>query len=65
MNLFNKSGIDEELSGALMVDGKQFCINGDAVYVLRPFLQVGFPTVNAYSETAVYNSKMNSVRIAV
>jgi nuclease HARBI1 len=65
MTLSNKIGIDEELSGALLVDGKQFCIYEDAAYVLRPFLQVGFPTVNADPETAVYNSEMNSVRIAV
>jgi nuclease HARBI1 len=65
MTLYNKSGIYEELSAALLVDGKQFCIYGDAAYVLRPFLQVGFPTVNADPETAIYTAKMNSIRIAV
>jgi nuclease HARBI1 len=65
MTLYNKSGIDEELSVAILVDRKQFCIYGDAAYVLRPFLQVGFPTVNADPETSIYNAKMSSVRIAV
>ena len=47
ITIYNKSGIYEELSAALLVDGKQFCIYGDAAYVLQPFLLVVFPTVNA------------------
>jgi hypothetical protein len=65
MNLCNKSRIDKELSAALLVDGKQFCIYGVAAYVLPPFLQVVFPTVNADPETAIYNAKISSVRIAL
>ena len=42
MTLYAKRDMDAILSGNLLIAGKQYCVNGDPAYVLRPWMQVGF-----------------------
>ena len=57
--------MDGFLSETLLIDGKQYCIYGDAAHSLRPWLQVGFPNVSATAEERLYNACMSAVRGAV
>jgi hypothetical protein len=40
MAMFSESGIEEDLAASLHIDGIQYCIYGDIVYVLREYLMV-------------------------
>lgn len=65
MTLYRESGIGAVLEQALVIDGKQYCIYGDAAYMLRPWLQTAFPRVLATPQQVVYNTAMSAVREAV
>ena len=42
MTLYHESGLDALLSSALVVDGNQYYLYGDAAYMIRPWLQAAF-----------------------
>lgn len=63
--LYYKSEIDSFLQDNMKIDGKQYCIYGDQAYVLRPWMQVGYPRRQATPEQLRYNAEMNAARIAV
>lgn len=65
MTLYRDSGIGEALENVLLIDGKQYCIYGDAAYLLRPWLQTAYPRINATAAELVYNREMSAVREAV
>jgi len=63
--LYYESELDRHLRDDLKIGEKQYCIYGDQAYVLRPWMQVGFPRKRATPEQLRYNNKMNAARIAV
>lgn len=65
MTLYRQSGIGDELAAVLLIDGKQYCIYGDAAYLLRPWLQTAHPRLNATAAELMYNKLMSAVRTAV
>lgn len=65
MTLYRESRLGEVLETVLVIDGKQFCIFGDAAYLLRPWLQTAFPSLNASAQDILYNKAMSMVRVAV
>ena len=42
MTLYHKSGLDDVLPDALVVDGEQHYLYGDAAFMIRPWLQAAF-----------------------
>lgn len=65
MTLFRESGLNDVLRDGLMIGGNQYCLYGDAAYVVRPWLQTAFNRVGATPEQSVYNARMSAVREAV
>ena len=65
LTVLRESGLNEELQNCLNINGDQFYIFGDKAYVLRPWLQVGFDSVNATAEQQIFNTEMSRVREAV
>lgn len=64
MTLYYRSGLDELLPEALVVDGTQHYRNGDAAYTVRPWLQAVFTgTMTPEQEDA--NETMKVPRAAV
>jgi len=64
MTLYYQSGRDELLPDALMVDGTQHYLYGDAAYMIRPWLQAAFTgTMTPEQEDA--NETMKVPRAAV
>ena len=49
----------------LHVNERQFYIFGDAAYMLRPWIQVAFPSVGASEAHALYNTLMSAVHVSV
>ena len=65
MTLYRMSNTEELLQNSLLIDGKQYCIYGDAAYSFRPWLQVGFSNTSANEERRIFNALMSAVREAV
>ena len=65
MTLFRQSGLNEQLVENLSLQDRQYCLYGDAAYVLRPWLQVAFRTHGSPANQLLYNEMMSSVREAV
>lgn len=65
MTLYRESRLGEVLEAVMVIDGKQFCLFGDAAYLLRPWLQTAFPRLNASVQDMLYNKAMSMVRVAV
>lgn len=65
MTLYRESGLGEVLEAVLVINGKQYCLYGDAAYILRPWLQTAFPRTNASADEIMYNKAMSAVREAV
>ena len=63
--LYIRSGIEEQLPSALLVDGKQYCIYGDSGYNRRIFLEVPFQGSSLSSAQKAFNAGMSSVRVTV
>ena len=55
----------ECLEESLLVDGRQFYMYGDAVYILRACLQTAFDHLSAKASQRTYNTAMNAVRVYV
>lgn len=64
ITLFRRSGVEEDLRRALLVNEVQYYLYGYPEYVLRPYLQAGFKGVMT-DEQREFNTAMYSVRIAV
>ena len=65
LTLLRESGLGESLSNCLNVNGRQFYIFGDAAYMLRPWIQVAFPSIGATEAHGLYNALMSAVRVTV
>ena len=65
MTLYRESGLDGILQSTFNNGGVQYCLYGDAAYILRPWLQTAFPRLGASAEQLWYNKGMSSVREAV
>lgn len=65
MTLYRQSGLDNALSETLLIDGEQFYIYGDAAFLLRPWIQVGFNRAFATPPQLIFNSAMSASREAV
>eukprot|EP00171_Calliarthron_tuberculosum_P004019 IDg4019t1 len=63
--IYQKSGLGPILEEHLFIDGKQYCIFGDAAYILRAWMQIAFPREGATVEERAYNKSMCGARIAV
>lgn len=63
--MFARSKMEEFLSANMVVDGKQYCVYGDAAYRLRPWMRTAYPRRTATEDQAVFNVAMNAVRTAV
>jgi len=64
MTLYHESGLDAVLSDALVIQGVQHYIYGDAAYLVRPWLQASFRGVMTPNEEAC-NETMKVPRSAV
>jgi len=65
LTLLRNSGIEEIMEQRMVIGGKQYCIYGDAAYMLRVWLQTAFPRLTVTPVQAVYNKRMSAVREAV
>lgn len=65
MTLYRQSGLDDSLSETLLIGGDQFYIYGDAAFLLRPWMQVGFNRAFATPPQLMFNSAMSAAREAV
>lgn len=65
MKLYRDGRIDAELKKALVIDGQQFWLYGDADYIIRPWLWTSVPGEGASAKDAAYNTAMSSVWEAV
>lgn len=65
LTLYRESRPGEVLETILSIDGKQFCIFVDAAFLLRPWLQTAFPSLNASAQDILYNKAIGMVRVAV
>jgi len=63
--LYHNSDMGEVLSQGLLINNKQYCIYGDPAYMLKPWLQVGFPSHLCTEEQTFYNKSMSAIREAV
>ena len=65
LTLLRSSQIESTLQENMVIDGKQYCIYGDAAYMLRAWLQTAFPRLTADAAQTIYNTKMSSMSEAV
>lgn len=65
MTLYRESGIGPTLEEGIFINGKQYCIFGNAAYILRAWLQTTYPQTNATASELAYNQAMSAVREAV
>lgn len=65
ITLYRKSGLDEAMLQSLLVDDTQYYVYGDPAFVMRPWLQVGFPCNVGGVVEEQFNSAMSSAREAV
>lgn len=63
--LYVRSGIEEQLSVCLMVNGVQYCIYGDSGYNRRVFMEVPFDGSNLTAGQRAFNEAMSTVRVTV
>jgi len=56
MTLYHESGLDAVLSDALVIQGLQHYIYGDAAYLVRPWLQASFRCVMTPNEEACHEA---------
>lgn len=63
--LYRKSDIDSILEHGLLINGVRCCIFADAAYILRAWLQVAYPRLNATVLQQAYNTSMNGGRTCV
>lgn len=65
MTLYRDSGLDVVLQNALLMDEQQFCLYGDAAYIMRTWLPIAFPLIRASAPKAAYNTAMHIMHEAV
>jgi DDE superfamily endonuclease len=65
MFLYHESGIYKVLQTSLLVSGRQYYLDGDVPYTLRPYLQVGFKCSVRSPEEVAFNEAMSKVRVTV
>lgn len=65
MTLYRESGLGTVLEEGMVIDGKQYCIFGDAAYILRAWLQTAYQSISASPQEMMYNAAMSAVREAV
>lgn len=65
MTLYRQSGISAILEQELVIDGKQYCIYGEAAYILRSGLQTAFPRALTTPKQLEYNTGMSAVHESV
>ena len=63
--LYCKSKMDTVLEENMKVEDVQYCIYGDQAYVLRSWMQTGYPRLLATEEQIQFNNSMNAARVAV
>lgn len=64
MTLYRHSGLEPVLEEVLIIDRKQYCIYGDATYLLRAWLQMAFRRSTVTPDQILYNRSMSTVREA-
>lgn len=60
MTVDRQSGLGSILEEHLMIGGIQYCIYGDAAYILRSWLQTAYPTTTATPAQLAYNKRMSA-----
>lgn len=65
LTLYRIIELTAELEGALIVDVEYYFGYGDAVYMLSPWLQVGYGSTQTTMEEESYTAIMNAVWTAV
>jgi len=68
VTMYREAGMDNILQGGLSIGGVQYCIYGDKAYLIRPWMQVAFPTRlegEADDEEEAQNTDMARVRVSV
>ena len=65
MVLYRKSGLGAILADGMFIKGKQFCIYGEAAYMMLPWIQVAYPRTNATADELDYKVAMSAVREAI
>eukprot|EP00171_Calliarthron_tuberculosum_P019568 IDg19568t1 len=63
--MYCRSGMEHFLQENFIIDGVQYCIYGDAAYMLRAWLITAYPRHTATAAQASFNKEMNAVRTAV
>ena len=61
--IYRRSGIDDDLGSALMIDGQQHCAYGNPAFPHRPWLQLGYRRPAFDEDRRLFNASMNSARI--
>ncbi|PXF43242.1 hypothetical protein BWQ96_07015 [Gracilariopsis chorda] len=64
MTVYRHSNIDEELSTTLCINGTQYYIYGDPVYVIRPYLIKSYGGALLTEELKQFNEEMSAYRTA-
>ena len=65
MTLYRESGLSAVLAEGMVIGGKQFCIYGDAVYMLGLWIQVAYPRKNATVDELAYKAAISAVKEVV
>lgn len=65
LTLLRKSGWNERLQEALLIDGEYYYIYGDSAYMLRPWMQRPFQHGLCSAQEAIFNAAMSAVRVTV
>lgn len=61
--IYRRSGIDDDLGSALMIDGQQHCAYGDPAFPHMPWLQLGYRRPAFDEGRQLLNASMNSAKI--
>lgn len=59
MTLYENSGLDDALYDELLINGEEFFIYGDAAFLIRPGLKVGFNRAFSTPEKLAFNAAMS------
>jgi len=68
VTMYREAGMEKSLQGGLSIGGVQYCIYRDAAYLIRPWMQVAFPTRlegEADAEEEAQNTDMARVCLSV
>lgn len=63
--LLRRSGITSILEECLLINERQFCVYGDAAYLLRPWIQKAYDLDTATEEQKLFKKLMSAVRVTV